>query len=581
MRKIWSALLACVLLMAALPLPVFAQEPVPVPQPVEVQQTEQVPGQPEQKEEKAVIEKPDKPEQTEDKKENAIREAAWVYRMCRALAGQESFAGVCGKMTSYQLWVMGINDWLYSTDGNKQFDTYSVMEKTTGGHYTKAYSAQDYTLEEALNTITRNGTRDAYNIIVGFQWTETEAGALYGHACVINAILDGQVYFVESFYTSLGGPEGNVIVCSISEFAEYFSDWMVYEGLVYFGTKQYVDACDVYGTDVFVRTRFDTVLRSEPCLVQANDCVRLRSVSAGEMLRADAVVVNPQGELYYRIADAEQPGYVAANAVYLLRENGEDLSASEMKIPARAKCGDDFAISGTVTAAAGKIGAVEVMVTDSSENIVLRERADVNAYTCNLDALNGDLLFDLLDKGDYRVRVYADAACTVVGTSGLEIRYVRTCLWEQGLQVDEQLTNSAARTDVAVPTPTKIEDGWTFKNGTWYVYENGQPRTGWTENTGVQYYLQADGSVSTGWTDVNGVLRHFSPTGALSAGWLTTPEGMMYCSSVGVALTGWQIVDGVRYYFDSTGLMKTEGSLQVGQKIYQFHPDGHAEEISK
>lgn len=596
MRRIWSALLICVLLLAALPLSVFAQEPVPATEPQEEVQPQQTPSvepsvepveetpeqtteqPPEEEEEKKTLPIPAKPKPVEDKEESVRQEARWVYRMCQGLAQRESFTGFCGLMTSYQLWVMGINDWLLTNDGNKQFDTYSAMEKTSGGHYTKAYSAQEYSLEEALNVITRDGTRDAYNIIVGFEWTETEAGSIYGHACVINAILDGQVYFVESFYTSLGGAEGNVIVCSIPEFAAYFSDWMRYEGLVYFGTKSYADACDVYGTDVFVQARFDTVLRSEPCLVNENDCRLTRTVIAGERLRGDALVVNPQGEMYYRITDGASVGYVAANAVHLIRENGEDLSASDVKIPARAKYGNDFAISGTVTAASGKIGAVEVMVTDSRENIVLRERAEIDGYSCELDILNEDLLFDLLERGTYQVRIYADAACTVAGQVGPEVRYARTCLWEQTLEVDSLTPNPAARMDAEMPVKAAVEDGWVFKNGTWYLYKNGTPRTGWAEHTGVQYYLREDGAVSTGWTEVGGVLRHFSATGALSAGWLDTPEGMKYCSCVGVALTGWQIIDGARYFFDENGLMKTEGSLQVGEKLYLFHEDGRVEE---
>lgn len=614
MKKILSLLVLCAVLLTALPFTVWAQEPasaaeLPAQEPAatqsEVSQTTaetpaetEVPAQTptaqqnpaasqnpgaSQPEDPAATpepekkERPPKPGKAKDDRQALINEARWIYEVCRVEAGRESFQGVCGMMTSYQLWVMGINNWLFTTDGNKQFDTYSAMEKTSGGYYPKAYSAEDYSLEEALNLITRDGTRDVYNLIVGFEWTNTEAGAIYGHACVINAILDGKVYFVESFYTSLGGEEGNVVICTIEEFAKFFSDWTVYEGLVYFGTGQYVDCCDVYGTDLFLRARFDTVLRSQPCLVDKNDCRRLRNVTAGERLRATAVCVTPQGEVYYRINDGENVGYVAANAVYVLRMNGEDLSVEDVQIPVRVKYGVDFGISGTVTAELGKIGAIEVMVTNMQEEIVLRERMDIEAYTCNIDALNDQLLFDLLSRGNYRVQIYADAACVVAGRDGTQTRYERICLWDQNLQVGAGILKIEARTAEQEAFP----DGWSWRNGTWYLYRDGAPCTGWAEDTGVQYYLQEDGSVSTGWTEVDGIMRHFSSTGALSSGWLETQEGIFYCGTDGVARTGWQSIDGVRYYFDEKGLMATGGKLRVGDKTYKIQPDGQAIEVKK
>jgi hypothetical protein len=55
----------------------------------------------------------------------------------------------------------------------------------------KAYPASQYTLLDALNTITRNGTLDVYNILVGFQRTNTQLGSIYGHALLIHGIIDG------------------------------------------------------------------------------------------------------------------------------------------------------------------------------------------------------------------------------------------------------------------------------------------------------------------------------------------------------------------------------------------------------
>lgn len=516
--------------------------------------------------------------QTEEpsKEQAVIQEAKRVYRYSLSTAQKKSFAGFCGLMTSHQLWHMGINDWLEVYDGNKQFDAYAAKEQTTGGYYITDYPASDYTLEQALNAITRGGTKDAYNILVGFQWTNTEAGARYGHACVINAILDGTVYFVESFHTSLGGAEGNVITCSIAQFAEFFADWTTFDGVIHFGNKEYADSCQFFGTDVFVRTRFDSNLRSQPCLLTENDCTRLRSLAAGEKLHATAVCMNSRGELYYRIDDGEQTGYVIANAVSVIRLNGEDLSVSDVKIPAGSKPGEDFSIGAAVTAANSNISAVEVTVTDASGTVIMQEKQEVSGYSCNISSLNERLCFETLETGAYTVTVCAQAACVLAKGTGLVTQHVNQTLLEQQLCIGDSQVQPESQTE-----GQEVPDGWVWENSTWYFYKNGRPCTGWVRDLGVDYYLKEDGSVTTGWADIDGWTHYFSSTGAMCIGWLTTREGIFYRASDGVAATGWQEIEGRRYYFGEDGLLVTQGTVMDGQTAYEIQPDGHAEEVTE
>lgn len=253
--------------------------------------------------------------------EGLVQEARQLYQQCLYSSGRESFYGMCGLMTSYQLWRLGINESLEVYDGNKQFDAYKNLKVTTGGHNVKVYSAEDCSLLAALNSITQNGTRPARNILVGFQWTSTQAGGSYGHACVINAIEDGTVYFTESFDYAMGKLEGQVITCSVEEFADFFDGWTKYEGCIDFGTKQYANTCAADETDLFVQLRFDSNLRSQPCLIGQNDCRRLRSLTAGELLHATGVYTSGDGDQFYRIDDGGVTGYVSANAVHLAEAN--------------------------------------------------------------------------------------------------------------------------------------------------------------------------------------------------------------------------------------------------------------------
>lgn len=489
--------------------------------------------------------------ETLSKEQAVIQEAKRVYQYSRSSAGMDSFSGHCGLMVSHQLIHMGINTVYESYDGNKQFDAYAGREMSSGGYYITDYPATDYTLEDALNTITRGGTKDAYNMLVGFDWTSTAAGAFYGHAVVINAILDGTVYFVESFHTSLGGAEGNVITCSISEFADYFNKWMIFDGIIHFGNRSYADSCQLFGTNAFVRTRFDSTLRSEPCLVGTNGCVRLRSIQTGETLQATAVCKNNRDEMYYQVQDGQLTGYVAANAVSVVRINGEDLSLQASDLPAVLEPGEKYTVKGDVLAQSGSVSQLELVVTDAGGEVVLRSTAEATGYRGQLQSLNDSLAFESLGEGSYRLAVYGTADSVIVQGTGLVTRQQSACLYSQSLQVGKGKAVEALSQETKVPA-----DGFSYQNGTWYCYENGNPLTGWTECLGVSYYLQANGAVTTGWAEIDGKMRYFSATGALCTGWLTQEEGITYRDAQGLPLTGEQVIEGAVYTFNESGILQ-------------------------
>lgn len=486
------------------------------------------------------------------------REAEQVYKKCLSTAGKSSFAGFCGLMTSHQLYNMGINTELIVCDGNKQYDQYKNMEQTSGGYYVKAYSAANYSLAEALNAISRNGNKDVYNLLVGFQWTDTEAGGRYGHSVLINAILDGTVYFVESFnycFESLACKEGKTLTCSIQEFADYFDSWTSFEGIIYFGEKQYSTGCQFYGSNVFLRTRFESSLRSQPCLVGENSCERLRSVAAGEVLHATAVCRNTLGELFYRIEEGEQTGYISANAVSLLQVDPEDMQLTETAIPVSGTPGQDFDIAGRITADFASVVQIGVTVTDSTGTQVLQSQLDTEGTGADLDSLNESLQFASLPEGSYRLSVWAKGSHVLVKEMGFTTENVTVRLLEQSLVMGNA-------EPLELQTAEEIKDGWFFENGTWYCYAAGQPCTGWTTRFGVDYYLQIDGSVTTGLQEMDGWQRYFSATGAMCTGWVTTEDGVYYWLGDGVYATGWNQVDGKWYLFGDDGIFVREGTEQ-------------------
>ena len=516
-------------------------------------------------------------EEEPTEKEAIIQEARRVYYYSRSTAGKSSFAGFCGLMTSHQLYHMGINDSIIVNDGNRQFDYYAAREVTTGGYYINAYPATEYTLTEALNTITRDGTKDAYNLLVGFQWTNTEAGGRYGHACVINAIVDGTVYFVESFHTSIAGREGNVGQCSIERFAELFSGWTSFEGVIDFGTGQYADACETYETSLYIRTRFETTLRSQPCLLGQQDSYAMRQVKAGELLQVSAICKDRDtGMAYYRVEEVEGIGYISAGAAYHSQLADEDcLMLLDAEIPAYQKPNRSLKLSGTVSAEKTHIGEIEVVVTDLEDQVLVCERQNVDGYEQSLAALNKQLASCKLEKGFYRVQVYGSAVCKYVAGTDVETTYVRQLLHEQVFQVNDTPFNTRICYYQEEETE-QVKDGWVVKGGTIYRYKMGSPQTGWFEEYGIYYYLDENGAVTTGWQEIDCIKYYFTASGARYIGWLTTADGIMYLSETDGQAMGWQVIDGNKYYFKKNGLLVTKGVVKDGKKRYEIQENGQA-----
>lgn len=367
------------------------------------------------------------------RQEQVIAQAKSSYRRSLYSAGRSSFTGYCGLMVSHQLYNLKINTSCIVNDGKQQFDYYKDMEITSGGYYPTPYSSAQYTLEEALNTVSRWGTKDAHNILVGFQRTNTDAGSVYGHTVLINAIVDGMCYFVESFAMSLNTyhPEGSVVVCSVQEFARYFDRWATFEGIIHFGTGDYCDSCDTLGTDVTVQVRFDSQLRSQPCLVGQNDCVRIRTVAAGEQLRATGILTDKLGQQFYRIEEGGVETYIAAGAVCAQQISQEDLELEDSVISRRFWSRYPDRLGGTVYAKNGSVAAVEALIKDSNGVPVMRERAEAVGCSWDLSRLNESLFVNLLTPGAYTLEIYADSALPVIAGGQIQNQYCRVLLLEQ------------------------------------------------------------------------------------------------------------------------------------------------------
>ncbi len=485
----------------------------------------------------------------------------------------ESLSGWCGTLASYQLYYLGVNSYPIMANGNDQYDCYLNRNYTDKGYRIKTYPADQYSLEEALNAITHRGTWDAYNILVGFQTTNTEAGALYGHAVVIYGIVDGNVYFTESFGNGVVEDEGIPGVCSISQFAALYDSWTQLEGVILFGRRDYLDNCFRRSANMYVQVQREDPLYTEPCVPDAGEVESsvIRTARKGEFLKVTAMYENTLGRYYYQVLDGETVCYLdaqRANAVYF---NSADVTVSDLELPQVLTPGKDFTVKGKISSQISQVGAVTMTVTDSQGQIIMTHSRAKKSGTFDLakDTFNKVLDFGILEEGLYTYTLTADVLSDYLDKGVVETNLQQITLCSEVFAVGE---------NVQLPqqgrlAPEFIPDGWSQVNGLWRYYEKGAPRTGWFCYDGVDYYLQEDGSVATGWVEINGKDRYFASTGAMCVGWLYTQNGTFYLLKNGQKAIGWRTIEDQQFCFDENGVMLS-GWQTIDETDYYFGENG-------
>lgn len=477
---------------------------------------------------------------------NQIRD---IYWKTLSATGKEDLLGYCGTMAGWELYYMGVTQTAVTQNGNEMYDMLSDGDKLCQGYTAHCYPVSEYTLEEALNTVTNCGERDAYNIMVGFQWTNTAAGSLYGHVVVIHAVLDGMVYFSEGFSTPFQSEPSEPMICTISEFADYYDAWASFEGLIHFTEGNYVAGCDTYGCNLFLSLTQETDLVSKP----NGEGEIIRTVPVGERLYANALCENDRGEQYYRIVENSEEYFVSAEHTEPVWFTDDGLTVSDMSLPTQVKLGQGFRVSGTVRSSRSRISGVIIEVTNESGQVVTGCEMEKNSYMVDFGSASVNTRVDIrnLPEGRYTYGVYCDVSNCYAADGQIVENVQRITLassiftvGEPALPVMDTVAHSQRRAS---------KNGWKYENSNWYYYENNVYRTGWFCYDGVDYYLQEDGSAATGWQEINGKNRYFSQTGAMRIGWLTTEEGTYYMLSNGVPAVGDIRINDVQYTFSEDG----------------------------
>ena len=141
------------------------------------------------------------------------------YDKALSLAGRSSFYGNCNLATAYQLLAAGIyKDGLdFSGSGIDCLTYFDDAEKTSGGYNVNLFEGAD-----CLYDLIEQEGNEIYNVIYSLG-TGGSSGSL--HILYIAAIIDGYVYFTDSFNTYYNGTsysEGQGTVLSVDGFVNAY-----------------------------------------------------------------------------------------------------------------------------------------------------------------------------------------------------------------------------------------------------------------------------------------------------------------------------------------------------------------------
>lgn len=522
-----------------------------------------------------------------------------TYRAAQRNSGRYSFNGWCATMVNWHLYLMGITAEMTGNDGNMEYDYYKNQTFTSGGYRVRAYSANKYSLKDALYAICENGTVNAYNILVGFQRTNTTAGRRYGHACFVHAIIDGIIYFSESYNTAFAGTyyrEGAVIACTIEEFAGYYANWTTYEGVIYFGLKTYADECTYYSTNFYGNTNAAVPFYSAPCLSDTDDRSEIvGQLQNGERVQVTGLYLNTVGEYWYQLSGAHR-GYVPADSIDLIAMDYSDISVVGLGAPNNLKKGVGFNLKGEILAKYNNIYTVRALVYnldgESPEQVLTAtSMADSQSYQLNGSALSNKLGFRKLPVGSYQYDLAIVVGSYYVQGGELKLQWHTVDLWSSLFRIvstrggtynvtfdpnggtTETNRVEIVKNDPLGYLPSASKDGMLFAG--WYTAaDGGEPVTeemAVTGNTTLYAHWEPDNNAN-GWFLVDGAWRYFVD-GQVHPGLLKESGLVYYLNTDGTAVTGWVQVQEHMYYFGAAGVMQT-GWVEIKDETYYFAEDG-------
>lgn len=375
------------------------------------------------------------------------------------------FNGYCGAFVAKELQSLGVTKKAQQQNGKDMYDQFKNADKTDTGYYIEAYAAQnpvsqsntENNIKNVLNTLTNDGKNNVYNVMLGFQATNTKNGKKYGHVLLIHAVINGRVLWSESFsgglVSSFKFSEGEPINQPIDTFAEYYGKWSTFEGAIHFYTCKHLwnasgDCINNCGTNYYNTREFSKTISAEngTIICEKSATVELHEhpynsskliakyspsfwglVGTKHTFQTLEKCTNHLGEIWYKVSfENNSFAYIKCN-----RTEQNKVSSEPYYIPGAPNVifsdiygktwiydkkkgsmvlGEQVRVEGIVKAVNGNLSSVSVGIYDSAGKATKYtfQKDNINKSEYDIVEANNVIMFSkLTDPGTYSFRVTA------------------------------------------------------------------------------------------------------------------------------------------------------------------------------
>ena len=232
-------------------------------------------------------------------------------------------------------------------------------------------------------------------------------------------------------------------------------------------------------------------------------------------------------------------------------------------------------------------------VTEAVDKKDDKKIEDVDVYTVKKDAdWDHDVVDEVSSKDGDRYSIDVDGNTWILDkgkilkSEGTEFKEMYTCdrsidkldvydennliAWSSDGDVYTTVAEGKKQTaeEAGVDTEEPAEEttvakiGWDKNaDGTWSFYKDGAKATGWVNDNGTWYFLDAAGIMKTGWVNDNGTWYYLNASGAMQTGWVNDNGTWYYCNASGAMQTGWLLDGSTWYYLQANGAMAANTTI--------------------
>ena len=181
----------------------------------------------------------------------------------------------------------------------------------------------------------------------------------------------------------------------------------------------YFAKCDTYSVNCRIEANSSTQAMSLPCDADVEGSTVVTEVSEGDSFTADSLILNDQGDYWYRVEDDGERAYISAETVDYVEEDCTDITISNVSAPSALTKGKTYIIKGDIASTSHELLSVSAYVyagTDTSGEPVTGGSDSVsgNHYELRKSNIDNKTKFGSLAVGTYTYSVAAEYVQTHV-----------------------------------------------------------------------------------------------------------------------------------------------------------------------